>query len=142
MIGQTTVSSRLIEGQYPNWQKIIPQNFISRAVVDKEVILKAVKLAAIFAKNESNVVTIKVNKSGLGITSEAKELGSQQNEVEAAVEGDELQIAFNAKFLQDALSAAGSSQLVIEFSGPLSPALIKPVGIDGLEYIVMPVRLS
>jgi DNA polymerase III subunit beta len=141
-IGSTTISSRLIEGQFPNWEKIIPSSFIARAVVEKEGLLKAVKLAAIFAKSESNVVTMKVGEDKLILTSEAKELGNQQNEVESQIEGESLQIAFNAKFLQDALSATGSTQLMIEFSGPLSPALIKPMGIEGLEYIIMPVRLS
>jgi DNA polymerase III subunit beta len=141
-IGSTTVSSRLIEGQFPNWEKIVPKTFVGRAVVEKETLLKAVKLAAIFAKNESNIVTMKVGDGKLTLTSEARELGNQENEVDAQIEGEPLQIAFNAKFLQDAISASSSSQLMIEFSGPLSPALIKPMGVEGLEYIIMPVRLS
>ena len=69
-------------------------------------------------------------------------MGSQENEVEGEVEGEELSIAFNTKFLLDAVSNIPSTQIMMEFSGPLSAALIKPIGIEGLEYIVMPVRLS
>jgi len=58
------------------------------------------------------------------------------------VEGEEIQIAFNSRYLLEALNAAPSSQVVIEFSGNLSPALIKPMGEEGLEYVIMPVRES
>lgn len=140
--GLTVVSSRLIEGNFPAWEKIIPTDIKARGVVERVDLLSAVKLASVFAKNESNVVTVKVEKDKLSIASEAKELGSQQNEVEAQIEGETLEIAFNARFLLDALQATNSTQLMMEFSGPLSPTLIKPVGIEGLEYIIMPVRLS
>ncbi len=141
-LGSTVVSSRLIEGQFPAWAKIIPQKIVARALVEKEELLKAIKLAAIFSKNEANVVVLTTRKGLLKLESHAKELGSQENEVEGEIEGEELQIAFNTKFLLDAISNAPASQVMIEFSGPLSATLIKPIGVEGLEYIVMPVRLS
>lgn len=141
-LGDTIVSSRLIEGQFPAWGKIIPEKIVARALVEKEELLKAIKLAAIFAKNEANIVVLTTKKGLLKLESSAKELGSQENEIEGDVEGDELTIAFNTKFILDAISNAPSLQIMIEFSGPLSAALIKPVGVEGLEYIVMPVRLS
>lgn len=141
-LGDTIVSSRLIEGQFPAWGKIIPQKIVARALVEKDELLKAIKLAAIFAKNEANVVILTTKKGLLKLESHAKEVGSQENEIEGEIEGEELQIAFNTKFLLDAISNAPSSQIMIEFSGPLSAVLIKPIGVDGLEYIVMPVRLS
>jgi len=141
-LGSTIVSSRLIEGQFPAWGKIIPQKIVARALVEKDELLKGVKLAAIFAKNETNVVVLTTKKGLLKLQSHAKEVGSQENEVEGEVEGEELQIAFNTKFLLDAISNAPSQQVMIEFSGSLSAALIKPIGVEGLEYIVMPVRLS
>lgn len=141
-LGSTVVSSRLIEGQFPAWSKIIPQKIITRALVEKEELLKAIKLAAIFAKNETNIVILTTKPGILKLESHAKEVGSQENEVEGEIEGEELVIAFNTKFLLDAISNAPTSSVMIEFSGPLSAALIKPIGVEGLEYIVMPVRLS
>ncbi len=140
-LGETIVSSRLIEGQFPAWEKIIPAEIVGRALVEKEQLLQAIKLAAVFAKGDNVLVLTTKNKS-LNLKSSAKEIGTQENEVEGNIEGDELQIAFNTRFLQDAVSNIPSVQLMIEFSGPLSAALIKPVGGEGLEYIVMPVRLS
>ncbi len=104
--------------------------------------LKAIKLAAVFSKNEANVVVVTVGPKALALKSSAKEVGSQENEVEAQIEGGELTVAFNTKFLQDVLSAGGAKQTIIEFSGALSACLVKPVGVEGLEYIIMPVRLS
>ncbi|MDP3974094.1 MAG: DNA polymerase III subunit beta [Candidatus Daviesbacteria bacterium] len=141
-LGQTLVSSRLIEGNFPSWEKIIPKETTSRMLIDKGDFLKALKLAAIFARNEANVLVLNVREKSLVLESSTRELGSQENEIDAQVEGDEVKIAFNSKFLHDAISNAPATQLMVEFSGPLSPALIKPVGVEGLEYIVMPVRLS
>lgn len=139
-LGKTTVSSRLIEGNFPAWEKIIPANASSRAILDKEELLKALKLAAVFAKNEANVLVVNVGSNQLTLSSQTQEVGTQENEVEAKVEGEVLQIAFNTKFLQDAVSNAPSSQLTMEFSGALQPALIKPAGVKGLQFIIMPVR--
>lgn len=141
-LGKTIVSSRLIEGQFPSWEKIIPTQIVGRALVEKDTLSKGIKLASIFTKNEANVVVLKTCKGFLKLESHAKELGNQENEIEADVEGEELQIAFNTKFLLDAVSSSPSTQIMLEFSGALSAVLIKPVGVEGLEYIVMPVRLS
>lgn len=141
-LGATILSSRLIEGQFPSWEKIIPTEIVTRVMVDKEELLKAIKLAAVFAKGETNVVILTLGKNGLKIESSAKEVGNQQNEVEASIEGDEMQIAFNSKFLLDAISNSPGSQIMVEFSGPLSAVLIKPVGVEGLQYIIMPVRIN
>lgn len=139
---KVTVSSRLIEGNYPGWEKIIPTKLVTKITVDKDDLSKAIKLAAIFAKNEANVIVLNINQFKISIESSAKEVGSQQNEVDGIIEGEELKVAFNVKFLQDAISNVPSAQVVIQFSGPLSPALIKPIDESGLEYVVMPVRVN
>lgn len=141
-IGQTQLSSRLIEGQFPAWEKIIPTEFENRTILDKGQFLKAVKLASVFARDASNIIKVETLEGKVKLSSEAKELGSQETEVEAQAEGGSLVIAFNSKFLIDVLSVCPTSQVLIEFSGSLSPALIKPVGEEGLEYVVMPIRLS
>jgi DNA polymerase III subunit beta len=141
-INQTSVSSRLIEGQFPAWEKIIPTTFQTRAILERQELLKAVKLASVFAKDSSNIVEVKTSAKNMKISSSTKELGSQESEIEADVSGEEMVIAFNGKFLVDALTNAPSAQISMEFSGALSPVLIKPLGLEGLEYVVMPVRRS
>lgn len=141
-IGNTIISSRLIEGQFPNWEKIIPLKITTRVFVNKDEIMKAIKLASVFARNEANVLNLTTAANAMSLKSGTKQLGSQENEIEAKIEGEAIEIAFNSKFLSDAVSSCPADQLMIEFSGPLSPALIKPVEVAGLEYIVMPVRLN
>lgn len=140
--GITQLSSRLIEGSYPAWEKIIPQTFKSRIILDKTEILKALKLASVFARSEANIVKLSCQEGRLTIASQAKELGSQSYEMDIQFEGEGMEIAFNTKFLSDALSTVSSSQAIIELSGALSAAVIKPMGEEGVEYIVMPVNLS
>lgn len=141
-VGLTTVSSRLIEGSYPAWEKIIPQDHQTRVIIDRVSLAQAIKLASVFAKNEANVVTFDIQSDKLTISSETKELGGQTNELECQTEGSPLKMAFSARFIADAVGAPDCESLMIELSTPLAPALIKPVGVEGLEYIVMPVRLS
>ncbi len=141
-IGQTQLSSRLIEGQFPAWEKIIPQKLENRTIVDRVELLKAVKLSSVFAKDAANITKIETEEGKIVLSSQTKELGKQQTEMDAQTEGIKISIAFNSKFLIEALSACPSSQVSIEFSGNLSPALIKPIGEEGLEYIIMPIRLS
>lgn len=141
-IGQTQLSSRLIEGQFPAWEKIIPKNFENRTILERTEFLKAVKLAAVFAKDASNVIKIETLDGKVKLISQAKELGSQETEIEAQTEGVAISIAFNSKFLVETLSVLSTNQVLVEFSGSLSPALIKPIGEEGLEYVIMPIRLS
>ena len=140
--GNTQVSSRLIEGQFPAWEKIIPTESKARIVINRAEALKAVKLASVFTRSEANIVTMQNLPGKVVLTSSAKEVGNQQKEVDAEVEGEEIKISFNTKFLIDVLSAVNSSQMIIELSGNLSAALFKPMGEEGLEYIIMPVNLS
>ncbi len=141
-LGQTIVSSRLIEGQFPAWEKIIPAKIIGKIEIEKDQFIKAIKLAAVFSKSEANIVILTTKKEGLSLQSSARELGSQENIIEANIEGEELKIAFNTKFLLDAISNIPTTQVAVELSGALSATLVKPIGEEGLEFIVMPVRLS
>lgn len=141
-IGSTQLSSRLIEGHFPAWDKIIPSKFENRTITDRVEFLRACKLASVFSRNEANIIKLKTFGKKIILTSEAKEVGSQETELEAQSEGSEIQIAFNSKYLIDILAVLQQSQISIEFSGNLSPALVKPVGEEGLEYVVMPIRLS
>lgn len=141
-IGRTLLSSRLIEGQFPAWEKIIPKEFKLRAVLDRGDLTKALKLSSVFAKDSANITKISVEKEGVILSSETKELGSQETKMQAQTEGEDIDAAFNSRFLMEVLSSITTSQISIEFSGPLSACLIRPIGQEGTEHIVMPVRVS
>jgi DNA polymerase-3 subunit beta len=134
--------SRLIDGQFPNYQQVLPTAHTTRAVVDREELLKAVRLSALIASSSANVVRLRVDSDGeSGITvAAAADVGDTEGHVEATTEGEGLTVAFNARYLQEALANLAAEQLALEFQGPLSPGVLKPIGDDGYVHVIMPVR--
>ena len=133
--------SRLIDGQFPNFQQVIPASHATRAEVDREELLKAVRLSALIASSSANVVRLRVEPEGGAITmAAAAEVGDTEAQVEAQVEGDPLTIAFNARYLQEALANVDGERIGFEFSGPLSPGVLRPIGDEGYVHVIMPVR--
>ena len=138
----TELVSRLIDGAFPNYQQVLPASYATRALVDREDLLKAVRLSALIASSAANVVKLRVGDEGsAGITiAAAADVGDAEGEVEASVEGDAVTIAFNARYLVEALQNVEGDQLAFEMSGPLSPGVIKPVDDPDYVHVIMPVR--
>ena len=136
--------SRLIDGQFPNYQQVMPQAHATRAVLDREELLRAVRPAALIAHESANIVKLQIGGDGDGgITVSANaEVGDHVGQVEAAVEGDETTIAFNARYLADVLTNVAAEQFALELNGPLSPGVFKPIGDDQYVHVVMPVRTT
>ena len=136
--------SRLIDGQFPNYQQVMPQAHATRAVLDREELLRAVRPAALIAHESANIVKLQIGGDGDGgITVSANaEVGDHVGQVEAAVEGDDTTIAFNARYLADVLTNVAAEQFALELNGPLSPGVFKPVGDDQYVHVVMPVRTT
>jgi DNA polymerase-3 subunit beta len=134
--------SRLIDGQFPNYQQVLPTSHGTRAVVERDELLKAVRLSALIASSAANVIKLRLGDEGSDNVSiaAAADVGDAQTEVEAAVEGEPVQIAFNARYLQDALQNVDADQLALEFSGPLSPGVLRRVGDEDYVHVIMPVR--
>jgi DNA polymerase III subunit beta len=136
--------TRLIDGQYPNYQSVLPATHATRAVLDREELLRAVRPAALIAHESANIVKLGVGLVGDGaITVSANaEVGDHVGRVEAAVEGDGTTIAFNARFLADVLQNVDADQFALELNGPLSPGVFKPIGDDRYVHVVMPLRTT
>ena len=136
--------SRLIDGQFPNYQQVMPQTHATRAVIDREELLRAVRPAALIAHESANIVKLQIGGDGeTGVTVSANaEVGDHVGQVEAEVEGDGTTIAFNARYLADVLTNVAAEQFAIELNGPLSPGVFKPIGDDQYVHVVMPVRTT
>jgi DNA polymerase-3 subunit beta len=136
--------SRLIDGQFPNYQQVLPQSHTTRAVLDREELLRAVRPAALIAHESANIVKLQIDANGnAGITVSANaEVGDHVGQVEAAVEGDGTTIAFNARYLADVLTNVDAEQFALELNGPLSPGVFRPIGDDQYVHVVMPVRTT
>lgn len=136
--------SRLIDGQFPNYQQVIPQSHATRAEVEREELLRAVRPAALIASSSANIVKLQVGgdtEAGVTVTA-AADVGDYEGAVEAAVEGDGTTIAFNARYLADVLQNVDAQRFALELNGPLSPGVFRPVGDDGYVHVVMPVRTT
>jgi DNA polymerase III subunit beta len=138
------VVSRLIDGQFPNYQQVMPKGYTTKAVVDREELLKAVKLAGLIAFSSANIVKLQVGKDAeVGMTvSAAADVGDNKGDVEAAVEGDGTTIAFNARYLAEVLEHVDTAQFAVELNGPLSPGVFRPVGDSQYVHVVMPVKTT
>ncbi len=139
--------SRLIEGQFPNYEPVIPQAHSSRAVLDREAFLSGARRASIFARDSANIVKIELggessNGEGVSISAHAADVGDNADALEATVEGSPTSIAFNARYLLDVLSNLGTDEAALELSGPLAPGVVRGVGKDDYVHVIMPVRTA
>jgi len=136
--------SRLIDGQFPNYQTVLPKSHSTRAVLDRSSLLNAVRVASLIASSSANIVKLQVGvdgEAGLTVTANA-EVGDNEGRVDAAVEGDGTTIAFNARYLMDVLQKVEAEQFALELNGPLSHGVFKPIGDDQYVHVVMPVRTA
>lgn len=135
--------SRLLEGNYPDTSRIIPTASKTSLVVETKEFLAAIERAALIAKDgKNNVVKLWVRpEQTVELSSHSPEIGKVTEAVMArAVEGDELKIAFNAKYMMDALRAVDAPEVAIRFTGAMSPFVLKPTDHDWSLHLILPVR--
>jgi len=136
--------TRLVDGQFPNYQQVLPTTHTTKATLDREELLKAVRLSALIASSSANVVKLALpGEGGTSVAmSAAAEIGENEGEVEAEVEGEPTTVAFNARYLTEALQNMVGERLALEFNGPLSPGVLRPVGDEDYVHVIMPVRTA
>jgi DNA polymerase III subunit beta len=143
----TDLVSRLIEGRYPDIERIIPASFVTRTVLETQELTKAVKLASYFATASSNIIRLTIESGGdlgpgkLTISANAAEVGDNKGVLDGMVHGEGGQIALNVKYLGEALGAIKTPQVALETQTPQNPGVFKPVGADGYIHIVMPMTV-
>lgn len=137
-----TIISRLISADFPPYQKIIPDTFTTRLVFDKEDMINSVKIASIFARESANIVKFKSDKNNIIVSANAPSVGENNTLVEASIEGEGIEIAFNYRFLLDMLSVMGTERVVLETSGPLNPGVFREEDGGSFLHIIMPVRVQ
>jgi len=142
------IVSQLIDGKFPDFQVILPKGDKTRTVVNTGELLKACKQAGIIAREGSNVVRFHLQPGSEGsgkvkLLAASDDTGESEIELEATVEGQELEIAFNVKFLQDVLEVISTKSVVIETNAYNTPATIRPAGEQDLyRYVLMPMHMD
>ena len=140
--------SQLIDGNFPDYRQIIPRESKTHTVVDAAALLKACKTAVIFARDAAHVARLQI-KPGTSldpgyvvVSATSAETGDDVSELDATVEGDEVTINFNVKYLIDVLAVVGSPQVAIDTNSHSSPGVIRPVAGDDFSHVIMPVHVG
>lgn len=145
-LSNAVLASRILEGEFPSFEKIIPKDSNYKINLDREELLRAVKLAAVFARDSANIVGFKVKKDLIEISAESPHTGQQKTKVDAKVEGDigkkGFEINFNYRFLEDLLNAIEGEEVQIEFSGPSAPGVFTDPKDKNFLHLIMPVRIQ
>lgn len=143
------VVSQLIDGTFPDYHQIIPRNYKSRTLVATAALLKACKQAEIFAREGSNVARLDIKQSNgemqpseVEISATSEETGKNETIVEATVDGSGVLIAFNVKFLREALEVIRTPNVALETTAPNAPGVVRPVGDDNFLHVIMPMHLG
>ncbi len=146
--GTLNVTSRLVDGNFPNYTQIIPSKWTTRTVATTTELQKAMKIASFFARDNASVVKLTTMPAGelepgmLTITANAAEVGDNESRLDALIDGPEGQIAFNARYVMDVLGVINTAQVAIETQTPGAPGVFKPVGSDSYLHVIMPMHLA
>ena len=141
------VVSQLIQGTFPNYSQLVPKEHVSKTTVDVGEFARATRAASIFARDGSGIVRLQTSEGeedgigGLSVSARSEEVGDNQGEVTATIEGDPAKIAFNSKYLTEVLSVLGHGMVALETSSPSSPGVLRPLSpSEGVSYVhvIMP----
>ncbi len=141
-LDETRIISRLLEGEFINYLQIIPKEYKSRAKVSTKSLLDSIERASLVAKEgKNNLIKFSIKDDIMDVSSNV-EIGSVNEEVRIELEGEDLDIGFNSKYLLDALRVIDSEEIYLEFTTGVSPCIMKPADNENYTYLLLPVRLS
>ncbi len=135
------VISRLIDGQYPDYQQIIPNDFKTEVIINREDLISNIKVASLFSGKINNIkIIINSEKSLLEIVAKDVDIGENKSQIEAKIDGREVETVFNYRYLLDGLNNIFSDKISLGFNGSDKPIVIRPVGDTSYTYLVMPIK--
>ncbi len=140
-IGDTSLFVRLIEGNFPPYEQVIPKNNDKKITLDRIELIGCLKRASLLAFEKTKQVKFSFTDKVLTITAKDAELGEAKEEMDADYAGEMLDIGFNAKYLIDCLSILNTEKVTLELKDKLNPGILKPVGHNGYTYVVMPMKI-
>lgn len=138
---EVQIISRLIDGQYPDYQQIIPKSFITQILLNREEFLNAVRVAGFFS-SKVNSIKFSVQSGKIEILSQDPDLGENKTQIQTEVKGKELEIDFNYRYLLDGLNNISSKQIFLGLNSDSSPVVLKSAESEDYLYVVMPIKIS
>jgi len=140
LVDSVYLYSKVVEGNYPNYQQVIPKETHQRIKLERELLLQCVHRAALVCSEKSNSVRIKLSSNLLEITAQSPDFGEAHESMAIGYSGPDLQVAFNPAFILDPLRALPKDEVFLELKDDVSPGVFKT--LDSFLCVIMPVRLS
>ncbi|WP_373480049.1 DNA polymerase III subunit beta [Geminocystis sp.] len=139
-----SLTSRRLDGAYPNYNQLIPKTFERFMVVDRKMLINSLERVSVFADGKNNMVKFNLiaNTNELILSVEARELGNAKEAVNVEITGDDFQIGFNIKYLMDGLKAINSDNIKFSLNGATQPVIINPLSGVDMTYLIMPVQIK
>ncbi len=140
--------SQLIDGNFPDYHQIIPRERNTHTVVDTAPFLKACKMAQIFARDAANISRIQIEPGSelepgrVRVSATSAETGEDISEIDASIDGESVEIAFNVKYLIEVLSVTDAPQVSLDTTTSSSPGVIRPIGEESFTHVIMPMHLG
>ena len=141
-VADVTLTTRLIEGEFPNYKSLIPASYPNRLTVGRESLLDAVRRVKLLARDATTPVRIALRPNGIELTVITTDWGTAVEEVDAKYEGAEMTVAFNPNFLIEGVEAVTGDEVALDTLDALKPATLRPIDSDAYLYLLMPVRVS
>lgn len=148
-VGDTEFVSRMVDGAFPDYQRIIPRDFSTVVTVDRDTLLNAVKRSSFFARDSNDVLKMTVNSDEtsdepgtIEVSATAAERGSNQSVIDAGISGPSMKIGFNTRFLHDVLAALKSEQAEVSMNGQNQAAVIRSPGDESYTNVIMPMMIG
>jgi len=142
VLDDTEIISRLIDGEYPDYGRIIPDSYSTKIYLNKDEFSQAIKIASVFARESANVVRFNIKSDKIELTANAPQIGQNKAVIDARIEGEALDIAFNYKFVSDFLGVCKGKEILIQLNESLTPGFFQDQSNPELTHIIMPVRLQ
>ncbi len=139
-LGDLELVSRLIDGQFPNYRQLIPEEVPTTAVVSTKELKNITKVTSLFARENAGSVTLGVNDQKVSMRSIASQVGENNSDIDAEVAGEDIEISLNGRYISDALSVIGSDTIELGLTGKVNPCLIRPVDDSSYLHVIMPLR--
>ncbi|HET9732105.1 MAG TPA: DNA polymerase III subunit beta [Acidimicrobiales bacterium] len=141
-VGSVTLTTRLIEGEFPNYKALIPSSYPNRLIVGREALLDAVRRVKLLARDATTPVRIALRPTGIELTVITTDWGTATEDVDAKYEGAEMTVAFNPQFLIEGVEAVTGDEVALDTLDALKPATLHPTEGEEYLYLLMPVRVS
>ncbi len=140
-VGSVSITTRLLDGSYPDYRQLIPDSYPNRLHVGKESILSALRRVRLLVQDNTNNVKLSLREGGVDLSVTSQEIGDASETVDGDYTGEPMVIAFNPNYLIDGIEAVADDEVYLETAEPSRPATIRAASSDDFRYLLMPVRV-